>query len=246
VKPLSVPTPYHFLVPPPQFQLDDSDYIADLLYTKDKGSKFNSTRTAAESRSAIFAVILAGARYQTAMLTQLFPRMETYASYDVRDFTRLHALVSLAQADSYLSVTNQKATYQYWRPWQAITRGADPLWASLFPELASLADPSWQSFQTTPNNPEYPAGHPTGSSCLAHTLRRLLRWEVIPGGSITAIANPTINETYFTIGDIEEKMVNARVFGGMHLRQSGRIGVKLGHNLVDYTVATWLRPTGDD
>jgi len=220
--------------------LNDEDYLADLRYTKDKGGKFGSTRTAAESNSAQFAVILAGAKYQTQMLNALYPQFVTYAGYDLRDFTRLHALISMAQADSYTSITNQKTTYESWRPVHAITRAMD--YAGLYPRLAQLFDPTWESFQTTPNNPEYPAGHPCASSCLAHSLRRILNWEVFPGGPVTATATPTIQETYSTVGEIEEKMVNARVFGGMHLRASGRTGVILGHRLVDWTVTHWLLP----
>jgi len=241
-KPIAIPTPYHFLVPPPHFQFDN-DYLADLAYTKDKGSAGSTTRTQAEGNSAIFAVILAGGRYQTAMLTQIYPRLVTYADFDLRAFTRLHAIAAFAQADSYITVANQKATYQNWRPWQAITTANDTRWASLYPGLAALADPTWVPFQTTPNNPEYPAGHPTASSLLAHTIRRLTGWEVIPGGPIRVVSpNPNISENYTSIGEIEEKMVNARVFGGMHLRESGRVGVALGHKIADYIIANWLQP----
>jgi len=41
---------------------------------------------------------------------------------------------------------------------------------------------------------------------------------------------------------IEEKMVNARVFGGMHLRQSGYAGQQLGHDIADYIVDKFLLP----
>lgn len=242
--PLSVGSCYRDLVAVPPFDSENSDYLADLLYTKDKGAKFNSTRTAAESTSAIFAVILAGQRFMTATLTQLYPRLVAYQGYDVRDFTRLHALIAMAQSDSYTCVTTQKAVYNFWRPWQVITRANE--WASVFPKLAAVYDPSWQSFQTTPNNPEYPAGHPTASGCLAQTLRRVVGWEVIPGGAITVFATPTVSETYLTVGELEEKMVNARVFGGMHLRASGRVGVNLGHKLSDYTVTNYLLPALPD
>jgi len=241
--PISVPTCYHDLVPVPFFNFDNY-YLADVMYTKDKGRKFNSTRTAAESVSAQFAVILPGPRYQTAMLTQLYPRVVEYANFDLRDWTRLHALISMAQSDSYTCIFTQKSHYYFWRPWQTITRANE--WANIYPKLAALHDPTWEPFQITPNNPEYPAGHPTASSCLAHSLRRILGWEVIPGGSITAVATPTVQETYLTVGEIEEKMVNARVFGGMHYRSSGRAGVSYGHKLVDYTVDHYLRPVNDD
>jgi len=240
-----VPTCYHHLVTPPYFNFDDPDYLADVAYTKDKGGKFNSTRTAAESISATFSVILPGPRFQTAMLTQIYPQTVTYAGYDIRDFTRLHALITMAQADSFTCVLTQKAHYQFWRPWQTITRAAE--WAHSYPKLAQLADPTWEPFLTTPPNPEYPAGHPTASSCLAHTLRRVLGWSgKFPGGSITTVANPAVNETFLTVGEIEEKMVNARVFGGMHYRNSGRVGVQLGHNLVDWTVDHYLQSVYDD
>jgi hypothetical protein len=238
--PISVRSCYELLVDVPFFNLDHSDYLADLAFTKDKGGKFNSTRTSAESTSALFAVLLAGQRFVTAAMTQLYPRLVDNEGYDLRDFVRLHTLVAMAQSDSYTCVTAQKATYNFWRPWQAINRANE--WANLYPKLANLFDPAWQSFQVTPNNPEYPAGHPTASGVLAQTLRRVLGWEVIPGGLVTIVSpNPTITESYLTVGEFEEKMVLARVFGGMHLRSSGRVGVSLGHKLVDYTVDNYLR-----
>jgi hypothetical protein len=241
--PISVRTCYENLVNPPFFNLDDSDYLADVLYTKDKGGKFNSTRTAAESNSATFAAILQGPRFQTAFLTQIYPQTVTYAGYDLRDFTRLHALVSMSTGDAYGCVLAQKSHYNFWRPWQAITRAAE--YGNLYPKLAALADPTWQPFLTTPPNPEYPAGHPTSSSCMAQTLRRTLGWNVFPGGLVTVVANAAVNESYLTVGELEEKMVNARVFGGMHLRSSGRVGVALGHKLVDWTVDHYLQPVVD-
>jgi len=241
-RPLAVPSPYHFIVPPPHYNFDDSDFIADMLYIKDKGSNGTTTRTAAESNSAIFAVLLAGARYSTAMLTGMYPKLTaSFPGYDLRDFTRLNTLLSLFQGDSYICVTNMKDKYNAWRPFQVINRANE--WSLIYPKLAQLYDPNWVPFQVTPPHQEYPAGHPSASGGYAQVVRRITGWEVFPGGPITVNApRPGISETYNSVGEIEEKMVNARVFGGMHLRQSGYAGQQLGHDIADYIVDKFLLP----
>jgi len=241
-KPLAVPTPYHFIVPPPVFDFDNADFISDMLYIKDKGSNGTTTRTAQESISAQFAVLLAGARYSAAMLTGMYPKLNVaFPGFSLRDFTRLHALLSLFQGDSYICGTNQKAKYNYWRPWQVITRANE--WGLLYPKLAQLYDPNWVPYQVTPNHQEYPAGHPSASAGYAQVVRRITGWEVFPGGPITVNApKPGIFETYNSLGEIKEKMVQARVFGGMHLRNSGRVGARMGEQIADYVVDNFLLP----
>jgi hypothetical protein len=242
-KPISLPTPYHIMVPPPVFDMNNPDYLADLAFTKEKGAKFGSSRTPEESRSAQFAVLLAGARYQTAIYNQLHSRFSTYLGWDLRDFVRFQALAGFCGADSYTAITNIKNMYNSWRPYQAINYGNDPRWAADFPGLAALADPTWESFQPTPPNQEYPGGHSSASSCVSHTIRLTTGWELIPGGPITVNAPvPGINETYTSLGEIEYKMVLARIFGGMHLKTTNQVGSTLGRRIVEYTIGKWLKP----
>lgn len=241
IRPFVVPSSQYLVVPPPPLSLDDPAYLADLAYTKEKGALFNSTRTVNESNSAIFAVVLAGNRFQAQLLLKLLPQLQNRISgFDLRWYTRLQALVSVSFADNTMHTQRFKNMYKFWRPWQAITRGIE--YADKFPGLAKLYDPNWKPFQVTPNNPEYPGGHSSASALFSQVIRKVTGWEKFPDGPITVTAPNGISETYNSVNEIEERMYGARIFGGMHLRGSNIAGQTLGRQTANYVVDNSLLP----
>jgi hypothetical protein len=49
---------------------------------------------------------------------------------------------------------------------------------------------------------------------------------------------------YATVEDLDREIVNARVWEGLHFRDSGEVGVKLGRNVAHWTLDRYFLPTG--
>ena len=102
---------------------------------------------------------------------------------DVTDSARLFALVSIATADSFISVFDAKYHYNLWRPVTAI-RNADITGNDATPREAA-----WQPLVDTPMHPEYPCAHCISSSAAANVMQMLLGND-LPEFSMTSSGSP--------------------------------------------------------
>jgi len=131
---------------------------------------------------------------------------------------RLMALLAFANADASIACFDSKYVYSFWRPSTAIQ---------------SLVDPSWVPFQSTPPHPEYPAAHGCAGGAIAETMENFF------GGHRVEFAfNSTVTGTVHDYGrpqDLVDEIADARVYGGMHFRNSVLHGAAMGR-----AIANWI------
>jgi hypothetical protein len=99
-------------------------------------------------------------------------------------------------------------------------------------------DPAWTSFIVTPSHPEYPAAHTSvGASALGF-------YKVWFGTDEFPLAFKGIGgavRNYTSVDEIHAEEGNARVWGGMHFRNSTEEGTALGNKVGKYTAKHLLK-----
>jgi hypothetical protein len=228
-----------FLVPPPP-SVDDPIYLADVEQTKYLGginSEAAGNRTAANTGSAKWWNGASNAHVGFVLIA-----LQQRLQWDLRKTVAAFTILCIAGADQNIAVFNQKGYYLFWRPQHAIKNQANLDYTG-HPGLQALLDSTWVPTLTTPNNPEYPAGHPTntGSACLS--MKAFLGFDAFPGGAVTVNyfnpppGSPVSPQTFTSFTDIQMNVRMARIYGGMHLLHSCMTGEGLAIPIAAKAVA---------
>jgi hypothetical protein len=147
---------------------------------------------------------------------------------------RLFALLNLALQDSSVAVFDAKYTYNFVRPVTAIRNGdADG-------NPRTEGDPAWSTNITTPPHPEYPAAHGAVQGGAGMVMNKLLGKH--QGFDDTTPAVPGVTRHFDSFDDFTADGFVARIYGGMHFRNSLKVGRKLGRAVGKYVVKTQLQP----
>ena len=224
VKPFGYEEPSRFRPEPPP-ALDSKTYTADYNEIKDVGSFTGSSRTAEQSETARFWSPSASALW-IANIRSLA------RGKDLLTAARFEAIGIAAVQNALIAAWDAKFTYMYWRPVTAIRAGnADG-------NSETEGDPVWTPFLTTPSHPEYPAAHTTvGASALGFytvwfdTDQFPLEFKGLNG-----------TRNYTSVNEIHAEEGNARVWGGMHFRNSTEVGTAVGSKVGKYTATHLLKP----
>lgn len=152
------------------------------------------------------------------------------------DSARIAALFYLAAADASIAVWEAKYFYNFWRPQAAIVNGdadGNPF---------TTGDAAWLPLVPTPPHPEYPSAHTSNSGAMAAVLRVLFGDD--PGFVITATSsqNPGFVRQWQSFSEGVHEVIDARVFSGIHFRNSDRVGARLGRQVARYVMTHALRP----
>src|SRR5258708_795067 len=140
---------------------------------------------------------------------------------DGLDAARLFAMLSTASSDAFIGCWDSKFTYAFWRPVPAIRAGGGN--PSLEP------DPDWIGLVITPNHPEYPAAHGCVSGAIVTTLQAYFGTDEL-SFTMSSVAPGLIQPVrqYNSFIQALEDILNARIYGGMHYRNSTAHGSGLG------------------
>ena len=218
VTPLTMLSPWQFRSYGPP-GLGSAIFKRDLEEVRAYGSLTSTVRTAEQSEIA---------RFHTENPNQFWGRnlsaLVASRNLGTAASARLLALLTFASADSQIACFDAKYAYNFWRPVTAIQQD----------------DPAWATFLPTPPHPEYPAAHGCVAGSVAQTLReyfgkRRLRF------SFTSTVTGTTHY-YDSTDDMVREVMDARVYGGMHYRNSTRHGVALGKSVAKWTIDHALRP----
>jgi hypothetical protein len=143
-------------------------------------------------------------------------------------------LLNLAGADAIIAAWDAKYAYRQWRPITAIQSSLDD------GSVATVADPSWLPFITTPRFPDYIAGHATFAGAAEQVLTALFGEH--PGTlSITSPTAGNATHTYQNFHEIANEVSNARVWGGIHWRTSVVVGRAVGQRVGDFALGRSLQ-----
>ncbi|MEN4042840.1 MAG: multicopper oxidase domain-containing protein [Anaerolineaceae bacterium] len=222
LQPFTLTSPDQFRPPAPP-ALDDAAYLADLAEVTAVGSATSATRLPEQTAIAQFWGANMVVQTETA-----YRDIATKHNLNLIDTARLMAMGNMIGTDALIACFDSKYTYSFWRPVTAINYTS--------PEL----DPDWMPLMNTPNHPEYVAGHGCFMSSQAEVYTHVLGTSDI---ALDLTSTATNNSRHFaTAQDLRNEIVNARVWGGMHFRNSVLLGVGLGKLVADYAIANFFGP----
>ena len=214
--------------PPPR--LTSPEWARDYNEVKDLGGTKSTLRTAEQTGIARFWIIT-GPEISDPIVRQL-------ASSPGRSLiqnARLFALVEMATADAYIAVFDAKYTFNFWRPITAIRNG------DVDGNDATSRDPAWEPVIETPLHPEYPCAH-----CItAAAARAVLEAEFGTGPHALSMTSPTapgIERKWTSIEEFAEEVAAARIYGGIHYRNSTEVAKGMGARIGELTVQNYLKP----
>jgi hypothetical protein len=72
------------------------------------------------------------------------------------------------------------------------------------------------------------------------------RIEVDIPGAAGGLTTLTVSRHYATVEQLDREIVNARVWAGLHFRDSGETGVKLGRDVAHWTLDRYFLPTNNE
>lgn len=150
------------------------------------------------------------------------------------EHARLFALLNIALIDSSISVFDTKYHYNFWRPVTAIRAGDTD------GNVATAADPDWESYLTTPPYPDYTCGLTHNTGAAVEVLRRYFVTDAI-AYTFTA-ASVGITRSYESLSQAAVEAVDARVFAGIHFRTSCTQAVRNGEQVGRFTIQHYLKP----
>jgi len=209
--------------------LDSKTYTADYNESRIVGRATDTSRTAEESATALFWSPSATALWSANVRSLA-------SSLDLLTAARFEAIGIAAVTNSLIACWDAKYTYMFWRPVTAIQAGDTD------GNGATDADPSWTPFIVTPLHPEYPAAH---TSVGAGALGFYTVWFGTNQLPLAFKGNGGVVRYYSSVAEIHAEEGNARVWGGMHWRNSTEVGTALGSKVGKYT-ATHLLQRLDD
>ena len=215
--------------PPPS--LTSETWARDYNEIKAIGSKNSTQRTPEQTAIAKFWEATAPAVY--------WPVARSVAAMPGRDVTenaRLLAVAAMAMDDGLVAVFDAKYTYNLWRPITAIRNG------DLDGNDATERDPSWTPFIDTPTHPEYPCAHCIVSASLGAVLEAELGGRASHKLSSASSTAGGAVRTWSSVGEFTQEVAVARIYDGVHYRNSTEVGTAMGKKIGELAVKSFPKP----
>lgn len=149
---------------------------------------------------------------------------------------RLYAAAAQAMDDAMIAVFDAKYHYRFWRPITAIRNG------DIDGNDATERDPAWTPFIDTPMHPEYPCAHCIVASTVATVLQAEIGSGPVPTLTTTSDTAKGAARRWTKLEDFVQEVSNARVYDGVHFRNSTEVGTAMGRKIGELAVAAYLRP----
>ena len=220
--------------PPPQ--LTSPVWASDYNELKSLGGKNSALRTAEQSGIATFWSITGPSSWDP-----IVRQLANAPGRTLSENARLFALVEMATADAYIAVFDAKYTFNFWRPITAIRNG------DIDGNDATSREADWEPLIDTPLHPEYPCAHCITSSAAATVLESEFGTGTVPLMThvitMTSANAPGVVRKWATIREWTDEVALARIFGGLHYRNSTLVGKAMGRKIGELAVREYLKPT---
>jgi len=218
--------------PDAPFDLTSHDWARDYNEIKTLGSAVGSSRTPEQTDIARF-----WSDNPVLQWNRAWRALSVAKSLGLADNARYFAMLATASADALIACWDAKFFYNFWRPVTAIRAGD----SDANPDTAP--DPAWIGLVVTPNHPEYPAAHGCFSGASTATLKYFFGTNDVTfwiDSNVAGLVNPV--RTYLRFSDALAEVLEARIYGGMHYRNSTRTGARIGKQVSRFTTRHFFRP----
>jgi hypothetical protein len=218
--------------PPPA--LTSALYAADVNEVKAIGRFDSAIRTPEQTQLALLWQAVGQANENHAIR----PVIESYCGHlKLVDTARIFALINIAAMDATIAGFDSKYTYNLWRPYHAI-RLAD---ADGNP--ATIADPAWDSLFLAPRFQEYMSNHAVITTAFMNTLAALVGDQNT--FTLSAPGYPSFTWTFDRFSDAAAQVIEARIWAGIHFRNSCNVGAQQGMKISSYVLHNFMVPLED-
>ncbi len=228
--------PSQFRVPSPP-ALDSTTWVQDYNEAKDYGGAVSSVRSPEQTDLAVFV----GGPGVHPMLQWhgTWRGIAVDQELSVLGAARLFAMLSTVASDALIGCWDSKFEYAFWRPVTAIRSGGG--------NPALVADPTWIGRVITPNHPEYPAAHGCFSGSVVEVLTEYFGTDQVHftmSSAAPGLLQPV--RSYDRFSQVLTDILDARIYGGMHFRNSTVVGAELGRKVARQAIEHFFLPRGDD
>ena len=210
--------------PPPA--LGSALWARDYNEIKAVGARQGSTRTAEQTAMARFWEATRPTIYHGVVRG-----VANMPGRDVLQNARLFAVATQAADDALIAVFDGKYHYAFWRPITAIRNG------DIDGNDATERDPSWRPFIDTPMHPEYPCAHCIVAAAFGEVLRAEIGAGPVPPLTTTSPTADNVARSWATIDAFVQEVSNARIYDGVHFRNSTEVGAAMGQKIGALAVA---------
>jgi hypothetical protein len=204
--------------PPPA--LNSALWARDYNEVKAVGAEESTVRTSEQTQIARF--------WATSLPDVHMGIVRSVATAPGREVTRnarLYAAVTAALNDTEIAVFDAKYHYQFWRPITAIRNGDRDS------NAATERDPDWTPLIVTPIQPEYPCAHCMVASTIATVIRADVGKEPMPTLSTNSNTLRGVTRHWTRTEDVVKEVSNARIYDGVHYRNSAEVGTRMGEQV---------------
>ncbi len=234
MRPFAMTAPSQFRPPPPP-ALSSDQWARDFNEVKAIGIRNSPLRTAEQTATALFWASNGPQQYLDSVAG-----LPPIAATGVADRARFLALLFMAISDAAIAHFDAKYAYGFWRPITAIRNG------DLDGNDATERDPGWMPLIDTPLHPEYPCAHCNVGAAFATVLATFLGdGDLSVPLTLKAADAPgrtTAARSWKRVADFVPEVADARVWSGVHFRNSTAVGMALGGAVGRWVVTTQLRP----
>lgn len=214
--------------PPPD--LKSALWARDYNEIKALGARNSTSRTPEQTESARF--------WEAVAPTVYLPVVHSVAKQPGREPTQNARLLSAtyqAVDDALIAVWDAKFHYALWRPITAIRNG------DIDGNDATERDATWLPFIETPMHPEYPCAHCIVSASIGAVLQAEIGTGPMPKLRSTSPTLLGVTHTWSSVADFTQEVANARIFDGVHYRNSTEVGTAMGRKIGELSAAQNLR-----
>jgi hypothetical protein len=231
VRPFTLNSPSQFRAEPPP-DLSSDTWARDYNETKSLGAAIGSARTPEQTDLARFV-----SDQPMLLWNRTWRDISASQGLNLLNNARFFALLTTASSDALIACWDSKFFYNFWRPVTAIRAGDTDGNPHTEP------DPDWIGVVVTPNHPEYPAAHGCFSGASCETLTYFFgtdNFSFTMNSLVPGLTQPVRNYTSFS--QALQDALDARVYGGMHFRNSTHQGAIIGKQVSHFATRHFFRP----
>ena len=230
VKPWVMKLPSQFRPEPPP-ALTSALWARDYNEVKEVGERNSQKRTAEQTEIARFWMAVGVVTWNPVVRSLATAKPRTMI-----DNARTFALVNMAASDAFVAVFDGKYAFNFGRPVTAIRTG------DIDGNDATALDPAWLPFVDTPMHPEYPCAHCITAAAVAAVLESEFGTGRVSTIAMTSPTAPGITRRWEQISDYVKEVDNARIWGGIHYRNSTEVGERMGREIGRLAAKSVLQP----
>lgn len=221
VDPLVVHAPVPLDGPP---ALTSDEYAADVAEVQLVGSKAGTN--AQHKAIADFYYVNNVPAAQRALIAYLRNN-----PVGARRTATMFAVMHASMSNAIIQVWKMKLELGFWRPSMAINRADEDN------NPKTVADPTWEPYRANPPYAEYASGHAAIMGSFGEAVRRYLG-DAVPL-TLVSVPQPTPlpSRSYPNLTALENEMYLARIYAGIHFRDSMDDGYHLAHETVHRVAA---------